>query len=44
LNKEGEDIEGDKELLEHATNYYKSLFGHSNKNDFEVGDLLWKEE
>jgi hypothetical protein len=44
LKPEIEEIEGDKELLDHATNYYKSLFAHSEKNNFEVDHLLWKDD
>jgi hypothetical protein len=44
LKTEDEEIEGEKEVLDHATNYYKSLFAHSGKNDFEVDDLLWKDD
>jgi hypothetical protein len=44
LQKEDKEIEGDKEILEHATNYHKDLFGHSVRNDFVLNDLLWKEE
>jgi hypothetical protein len=44
LKTEDEEIMGDKELLDHATNYYKSLFGHSKKNELEVDDLLWKDK
>jgi hypothetical protein len=44
LKPDDEEIEGDKELLDHATNHYKSLFAHSKKNNFEVDDLLWKDD
>jgi hypothetical protein len=34
-------ISGDEELLSHATDYYKSLFGPGNGNAFELDQELW---
>jgi hypothetical protein len=44
LKTKDEEIEGDKDLLYHATSSDKSLFGHSKNCDLEVDDLLWREE
>jgi hypothetical protein len=37
-------IQGDKDLLEHATNYYKSLFGPGGGNAIEFDHNLWSKE
>jgi mannosylglycoprotein endo-beta-mannosidase len=34
-------IEGTKDLLEHATSYYKELFGPAPRNLVPIGDDLW---
>jgi mannosylglycoprotein endo-beta-mannosidase len=40
---DGEKIEGDENLLQHATSYYKELFGLGNGNAFPLDADLWGE-
>jgi hypothetical protein len=37
-------VQGDKDLLEHVTCYYKSLFGLGGGNAFDFDHNLWSEE
>jgi hypothetical protein len=37
-------IKGDKELLNHATEYYKSLFGSETDNKIPLDPTLWENE
>ena len=39
---DGEDrIEGDSNLINHATNFYKNLFGPAPGNTFLLNEELW---
>jgi hypothetical protein len=38
LQDEDKEIEGDKELLIQASDYYKNLFGYSVENNFELDE------
>ena len=46
ISMEDEDriIEGDAELLAHATKYYKTLFGPAEGNSFPLDPTLWNAE
>ena len=44
MEDEGRTIEGDAELLAHATDYYKNLFGPEIGNSFPLDPALWQEE
>ena len=35
------EITNEKDILDHATSYYKDLFGKSDLNSFELDDSLW---
>jgi hypothetical protein len=37
-------IQGDEELLKHATSYYKDLFGPGDDNAIDVDPSLWSDE
>jgi mannosylglycoprotein endo-beta-mannosidase len=39
---EGGLIEGDDNLLQHATNYYKSLFGAVSETSFPINPEMWR--
>ena len=42
--KDGDvNIEGTEKLLEHATEYYKGLFGPAPGNMFNIADDMWRE-
>lgn len=43
LEKEGEIIEGDENLLKHATKYYAELFGPRVNHDIHIDQGLWDE-
>jgi mannosylglycoprotein endo-beta-mannosidase len=43
LNDNNSVIEGDENLLEHATKYYKELFGPGVGNVFQMNPGLWKD-
>lgn len=42
LQDEGQTIEGDQNLLEHATNYYKNLFGPAGSNRLKLSPNLFE--
>jgi hypothetical protein len=44
LDNNGVLVEGTKELLAHATDYYKNLFGPAPGNLFKLSPSLWSEE
>jgi hypothetical protein len=37
-------ISGDAQLVKHATEYYKNLFGPGEGNNFEIDSSLWGED
>jgi hypothetical protein len=37
-------ISGDVQLIKHATNYYRNLFGRGEGNNFEIDSSLWNAE
>jgi hypothetical protein len=41
-NDNGLNIEGTSELIEHATTYYKNLFGPAPGNLFKLNHNMWK--
>lgn len=43
LEHEGLVIEGDENLLNHATAYYSELFGSSEEHDIHINDSIWAE-
>jgi hypothetical protein len=43
LEKDGEIIEGDDNLLKHATEYYTDLFGPVDYHDIHIASSLWDE-
>jgi hypothetical protein len=43
LVKDGEIIEGDENLLKHATEYYTNLFGPEEDHDIHIDQNLWNE-
>jgi mannosylglycoprotein endo-beta-mannosidase len=42
LEKDGVVIEGEQNLLDHATKYYKELFGPEPGNDFRLDPEIWE--
>ena len=40
LQQEEEAIEGEDNLQEYITNYYKNLFGNSERNDFSLDETI----
>lgn len=44
LNGDGGVIEGTDALLQHATSYYKSLFGPAPSNLFTISSNLWQDK
>jgi hypothetical protein len=42
LEKDGVVIEGVQNLLDHATEYYKELFGPEPGNDFRLDPEIWE--
>ena len=38
-----QEITGDQQLLEHATNYYKTLFGLATSSPISLNTSLWEE-
>jgi hypothetical protein len=42
LEKDGAVIEGEQNLLDHATEYYKELFGPELENDFRLDPKIWE--
>lgn len=44
LKNEDEIIEGDDKLLQHATDYYKNLFGPTEVNLFHLDATVWPQE
>jgi hypothetical protein len=44
LQSGSDTIQGDEELLKHATRYYKSLFGPGEGDAIDVDPSLWPEE
>lgn len=43
LEKDGNVIEGDDNLLKHATDYYAELFGPADDHDIHIAQDLWDE-
>jgi mannosylglycoprotein endo-beta-mannosidase len=43
LNNKNSVIEGDENMLKHATNYYNELFGPGIGNTFPLDPRLWKD-
>lgn len=43
LEKDGEIIEGDENLLKHATEYYTELFGPEQTHDIHIEQSVWDE-
>jgi mannosylglycoprotein endo-beta-mannosidase len=43
LEKDGEIIKGDDNLLKHATEYYTNLFGPKDDHDIHIDQSLWDE-
>lgn len=43
LEKDGEIIEGDENLLKHATKYYSDLFSPGENHDIHIDQSLWAE-
>jgi mannosylglycoprotein endo-beta-mannosidase len=43
LEKEGVVIEGDNNLLKHATEYYTNLFGPKDDHDVQMDSNIWAE-
>lgn len=41
LEKDGELIERNENLLDHATEYYKGLFGPEPRYDFRIDPTIW---
>jgi hypothetical protein len=41
LENDGEQIEGDENLLKHATKYYTTLFGHEQDYNIHIDQSLW---
>lgn len=39
---EGVVIKGDDDLLKHATDFYKNLFGKEGGNAFEMDHSMWE--
>lgn len=39
---EGTTVEGDEKLLQHATNYYKNLFGAVNETNYPINPEMWR--
>jgi len=43
LEKDGEIVEGDENLLNHATEYYTNLFGPEEDHNIHIDQSLWDE-
>lgn len=43
LESNGETIEGDENLLKHATEYYSNLFGPEEEHQIQIDQSLWDE-
>jgi len=43
LEKDGEIIQGDENLLNHATDYYTNLFGPEEDHNIHIDQSLWDE-
>lgn len=41
LEKDGQIIKGDKDLLKHASEYYSDLFGPPTEYDLQMGPDIW---
>jgi hypothetical protein len=44
LKKDDINIQGTTDLLVHATDYYKQLFGHGEGNKMQLADSIWSAE
>lgn len=42
FGKDGIEIEGEQQLMEHATDYYRNLFGPEPGNDFRLDPEIWE--
>ena len=43
MENNGETIEGDENLLKHATDYYTTLFGPEEDHNIHIDQFLWEE-
>jgi hypothetical protein len=41
LHSQDKEIVGDVDILEHATGYYKNLFGHASNSSLQLEPDLW---